>query len=65
MTLLSHLLDTSKSKDADNDDTCHMCQMEEPTGVRTKEVLWIQCGKCQHWYHQYVFLSRLHLISNL
>ena len=42
-----------------------MCEMEEPIGVRTKEVLWIQCSKCQHWYYQYVFLSKLHLISNL
>lgn len=46
------LQDVSDTDDQDEDaDTCTMCQKAYPPSGKSKNITWIECSQCHHWYH--------------
>ena len=46
------LQDVSDTDDQDEDaDMCTMCQKEYPPSGKSKNITWIECSQCHHWYH--------------
>ena len=39
---------------SDNDsDICAICSSREPPGLKSKNIFWVDCDKCDAWVHNY------------
>ena len=49
----------SESSDGNESDTiCDECQSRDPVGYDGRNIFWINCCKCQRWYHVFCVCGR-------